>query len=113
LRERPPGSTITRMILRLITVHVRPEYRAQFEAATAENHRGSIREEGVARFDVLRDEAHAGIYVLYEMYRDEPAVAAHKETAHYARWRETVEPMMEKPREVLEYTVLHPEEFPR
>lgn len=84
----------------------------QFEEATAENHRGSIREEGVARFDVLRDEKQDGVYLLYEMYRDEHAVAGHKETSHYARWREAVEPMMEKPREAVQYTVLHPEKFP-
>jgi quinol monooxygenase YgiN len=36
--------------------------------------------------------------VLYEVYRDEEAAAAHKETEHYKKWRETVAPMMKTPR---------------
>ena len=37
-------------------------------------------------------------FVLIEVYRTPEAAAAHKETAHYAKWRDTVEPMMAEPR---------------
>lgn len=96
------------MIVRVVHVSVKPEYYEQFEDATAENHRASLQEPGVARFDVLRDDGNPGCYILYEMYRDSAAVLAHKETGHYARWRAAVEPMMEKPRRGVDCTLLYP-----
>jgi quinol monooxygenase YgiN len=36
--------------------------------------------------------------VLVEVYRDEKAPVAHRETAHYTKWRDTVASMMEEPR---------------
>ncbi len=88
---------------------VKPEFYAAFEAATYKNHRGSLEEPGVLRFDVLRDEKSPGTYVLYEVYANPEAVLAHKETDHYKAWRSTVEEMMEKPREGLDLEVLYPE----
>jgi quinol monooxygenase YgiN len=37
-------------------------------------------------------------FVLVEVYRDEKAPVAHRETAHYTKWRDTVASMMEEPR---------------
>ena len=97
------------MIVRVVKVSIKPEYLEQFEEATGANHRGSIREPGVVRFDVLRDDKNPGQYVLYEMYRDAAAVQAHKETAHYQVWRDAVEPMMTKPREGTALRMIYPE----
>ena len=55
-------------------------------------------EPGIERFDVLTDRTDPDHIVLVEIYRDEAAAAAHKETAHYLRWRDTVAPMMARPR---------------
>ncbi|MFP4431649.1 MAG: putative quinol monooxygenase [Spirochaetaceae bacterium] len=98
------GSTIRRpwynsfreniMIVRFVTVRVKPGSEADFEAATVKNHRGSVAEPGCLRFDVLKDASEEGLYYLYEVYRDEAATAAHKETAHYQEWRDAVTPMM-------------------
>lgn len=96
------------MIVRIVTIWVKPDQRKAFEEATRLNHLGSIEEEGVIRFDVLRDDSNPGVYVLYEMYRSEEATLLHKETEHYKRWRAAVEPMMEKPREGWALNVLHP-----
>lgn len=82
------------MVVRIITVHVKPERAAEFEAATTRNHHGSITEPGVLRFDVLRDRDQSGTYYLYEAYADEAATLAHKETAHYAEWKAAVAEMM-------------------
>lgn len=98
------------MRVRAVTVNVKPEFVSQFEEATADNHRGSIQEPGVVRFDVLRDDRTPGTYLLYEMYRDSQAIQAHKETDHYKRWRDTVAPMMAQPRQGVDLTLLHPEE---
>lgn len=96
------------MIVRTVSVYVKPDIAAEFEAATEANHRGSIEEPGVFRFDVMRDESTAGRYLLYEVYRDTDAVAAHKETAHYQAWRDTVAPMMAKPRSGEEWSLIYP-----
>ena len=97
------------MIARVVSIRVKPEFYEAFEAVTYQNHRGSVEEPGVARFDVLRDEQNRGTYLLYEVYTSSEAVAAHKETDHYKAWRAAVEPMMEKPREGTDFSVLYPQ----
>ncbi len=96
------------MIVRIITVQVKPESVAAFEAETVKNHEGSLKEPGVLRFDVLRDTEQDGTFVLYEVYRDQAAVDAHKETAHYANWKNAVADMMASPRESTAYDVIAP-----
>jgi (4S)-4-hydroxy-5-phosphonooxypentane-2,3-dione isomerase len=96
----------------LLIVHVDiavvPEELEAFLAATAENAAASRDEPGVLRFDVLSDRTDPGHVVLAEVYRDEAAAAAHKETAHYARWRDAVAPMMARPRESARYVNTSP-----
>lgn len=98
------------MLVRIIHVKVRPEAASDFEAACEANHRGSIAEPGVLRFDVLREEGVPGSYVLYEAYRDQNATVAHKETEHYRVWRETVAPMMAGDRTSAAYSVVAPDD---
>lgn len=86
------------MIATLVFVVVLPEYTAEFEKITQYNHENSRKEEGNIRFDVLHDNKNSNKYVLYEVYRDADAAAAHKETEHYKKWRDTVAPMMACPR---------------
>jgi (4S)-4-hydroxy-5-phosphonooxypentane-2,3-dione isomerase len=81
-----------------VLVLVRPAAVDAFVAATLENARQSVAEPGVIRFDLLEQADAPTRFQLIEIYRDEDAPAAHKATAHYARWRETVEPMMAEPR---------------
>ncbi len=50
------------------------------------------------RFDVLQDAGTPSKFVLYEAYESSEAAAAHKETAHYRKWRDTVSDWMVKPR---------------
>ena len=82
------------MIATLVFVNVIPEFTAEFEKITEYNHINSRKEEGNVRFDVLHDNNDPNKYVLYEVYRDKEAAAAHKETEHYKKWRDTVEPYM-------------------
>jgi (4S)-4-hydroxy-5-phosphonooxypentane-2,3-dione isomerase len=81
-----------------VHVHVRPEHIESFKNATLANARASVREPGIARFDVLQQADDPARFVLVEIYRTPDAPAAHKETAHYATWRDTVAPMMAEPR---------------
>ena len=94
----------------VVNVHVwvKPEYVEQFKVATSENARHSIGEPGVARFDVLQHRDDPTRFLLMEAYRTPEAPAAHKDTAHYQRWRDAVEPMMAQPRSSEKYANVFP-----
>jgi autoinducer 2-degrading protein len=93
-----------------VHVHVNAEAVGDFIEATIENARNSIREPGIARFDVVQQTDDPTRFVLVEVYRDEAATKAHKETAHYAKWRDTVAPMMNGPRTSTKFSNLFPED---
>lgn len=97
------------MLIVHVHVHVRPEAADAFRAASIENARNSIREPGIARFDVVQQADDATRFVLVEIYRSAEAQARHRETAHYAIWRDTVAPMMAEPRTSVKYTSVFPE----
>jgi len=97
------------MIVTIVHIDVKPEYIKSFIQATTENHLESVKETGNLRFDFLQKENQPARFVLYEAYEDANAAAAHKETAHYLKWRETVAPWMANPREGIRYTGLQPE----
>ncbi len=108
---RPGGAAYTdAMSLLVVFVHiqVKPEGVSAFAAASQENARHSLAEPGVARFDVIQQADDPTRFVLVEVYRDAAAAAAHKETAHYARWRDTVAALMAQPRSSVKYTSLYP-----
>jgi autoinducer 2-degrading protein len=86
------------MHVTLVHVQVRPERIAEFVEACRLNHEGSTAEPGNRRFDILQDAADPTRFVLYEAYLSEADARAHKETAHYAAWRDTVADMMAAPR---------------
>lgn len=97
----------------MIAVHVFIQVKADcaecFVDATKENAKDSLQEPGIARFDLLQQQDDPTRFVLVEVYRDADAPLRHKETAHYARWRDTVEPMMAVPRSSVKYTPLYPQ----
>ena len=85
------------MITTVCNVHVTDDGIDAFKAASLENARHSLREPGIARFDVIQQADDPTRFVLVEVYRTPEAPAAHKETAHYLRWRDAVAPMMASP----------------
>jgi len=91
------------MLIVHVHVHVKPESVASFLQATIENARSSVLEPGIARFEVVAQQDDATRFVLIEVYRTPEAVAAHRATAHYAKWRDAVEPMMAEPRVGIRY----------
>lgn len=86
------------MLVLLVDVHVVKGMEDAFREATIRNASHSVKEPGIARFDVLQDEADPCRFVLVEVYRDDDAPARHKETSHYKEWREVVAPMMARAR---------------
>jgi len=93
----------------LAHVHVKPDTVAAFEAATELNASQSRLEPGVARFDVLRQRDDPTRFVLLEIYRDPEAAVAHKTTAHYLTWRDTVATLMAEPRVGVVYAEVSPD----
>ena len=91
-----------------VHVHVRADAVDAFRQATLVNAEHSLREPGVARFDVLQQQDDPARFVLVEAYRTSEAIAAHKATAHYAAWRDAVAPMMAEPRWSTKYTNVAP-----
>jgi autoinducer 2-degrading protein len=98
------------MHVTIVQVQVKPEHVEDFIAATRANHEGSVGEPGNRRFDVLQDPEDPTRFVLYEAYTDAATAAAHKQTAHYQRWRAAVEPWMASPRTSKVYRGLFPAE---
>ncbi len=96
------------MLIVHVHVHVKADAIDAFREATAENARNSVREPGIARFDVIQEAADPARFVLVEVYRTTEAPAQHKETAHYQTWRDTVEPMMAEPRKSVKYANIFP-----
>ena len=82
------------MLIVHVHVQVTPDCIDAFRAATLANARASLQEPGIARFDVCQQADDPARFVLVEVYRDAAAPARHKETAHYAAWRDAVAPMM-------------------
>ncbi|MBK9600458.1 MAG: antibiotic biosynthesis monooxygenase [Anaerolineales bacterium] len=93
----------------LVHVHVKPEFVEAFKQASIENASNSVKEDGIARFDVIQQNEDPTRFILVEVYKTAEASAAHKETAHYAKWRDTVAEMMAEPRQGIKYTNIFPE----
>ena len=93
-----------------VHVHVKPELVEEFKTATLANARASLREAGIARFDVCQQNDDATRFVLVEVYRTPAGATAHKETTHYALWRDTVAPMMAELRTSVKLANVFPED---
>lgn len=98
------------MVIVHVHVRVKPECVEAFRAASLENARNSVREPGITRFDVVQQADDPTRFVLVEVYRTPDDPARHKDTAHYAKWRDTVADMMAEPRTGVRYTNVFPDE---
>ncbi len=91
-------------VLYMVKIHVKEGFENPFIAATRLNREGTRKEAGNIRFDLLQMNEKSCEFMLFEVYKSPEAANAHKKTEHYARWRDTVEVMMEKPREGAKYS---------
>jgi len=96
------------MHVTLVHVQVKPKYINEFIEATRMNHEASVKEAENCRFDILQDPNDAGRFILYEAYQTPEGAIKHKDTLHYAMWKEKVAAMMAKPREGVKYNCLFP-----
>ncbi len=98
------------MFVVCVHVHIKPEHRDAFLAVTLENARQTLQEPGNLRFDVLEQADDRTQFLLYEVYRDEAGMKAHKGTAHYARWAAVVPNFSAEPRWSTRYTPMFPKD---
>ena len=96
------------MLVVHVHVQVKPECIEDFKAATFNNAQASIREPGIARFDIVQQTDDPTRFVLIEAYRDPAAPDLHKATSHYLIWRDTVATMMAAPRSSVRFTNVFP-----
>lgn len=92
-----------------VFIHVKPECVEHFKNATLANVQESLKEDGIARFDFVEQLDDPNRFVLVEAYRQPEDAVKHKETAHYATWRDTVADMMAEPRSSMKYSNIAPE----
>jgi len=92
----------------IVHVHVKETDISAFIKACRLNHEASICEPGNRRFDVLQSSDDETRFVLYEAYATAEDAAAHKKTAHYQAWRDSVVDMMAEPRRGDPYQGLFP-----
>ena len=98
------------MLIVHVHVHVKPEFVEAFEQATIENATQSAQEPGIAHFDIVQQNDDPTRFVLVECYRTPDDPARHKETAHYAKWRDAVAGMMAEPRASEKFSNVFPED---
>jgi quinol monooxygenase YgiN len=94
------------MLIVHVHVHVKADCVQAFQHATLENARASVKEPGIERFDILQQQDDPTRFVLVEIYRTADAPAKHKETVHYAKWRDTVALMSAEARSSVKYSAV-------
>ena len=97
------------MVAVVVYLHVKPDSLDQFVAETKTNARNSRQESGVVRFDLIQQTDDPSRFVLYEVYRDEKAIEAHRETTHYAKWRDAVPAFLVTERTRTIYQLIEPD----
>jgi quinol monooxygenase YgiN len=96
------------MLIVHVHVQVKPDQVQAFKTASVENSRQSLTEPGIAQFDILQQQDDPTKFLLVEVYRTPEAPAAHKQTAHYQTWAETVESMLATPRFSVKFDKVYP-----
>jgi len=96
------------MVILIVNLHVKAEHVEAFRQATLENARNSVREPGIARFDLLQQADDPTRFALVEVYRDAEAPVKHRETAHYQAWVAEVPDLLVEPRTRVFYSNLFP-----
>ena len=94
----------------VVQIHVKLESIEDFKSASRDNASNSLHEEGLIRFDVVQQAEDPTRFMLYEVYQTPEDHLKHRETAHFARWRDRVAEMMAEPRQGVRYVNVFPED---
>lgn len=99
------------MVILLVEVHIKPESREEFlELIRYDGTHSEQDEPGCLRFDVLQDTEDENKYYYYEVYKDEEARLAHRETPHFKHYAEASPAMFD--RDIVRHIVtnVHPQD---
>lgn len=84
----------------VVTIDVRAERVEDFLSLVASHQRLSLEESGCLQFDVC---GSGFVFMLYEVWESEADLALHRQSPHYARWRELMPDIESRPRVREEY----------
>lgn len=73
------------MIISSLVFTFAPDDGDKAESIFRELRDASIEEPGVVRFEVGRSKDSPGMFALWEVYRDDDAISAHRSSEHYRR----------------------------
>lgn len=86
------------MVVLHVTIQVKPEHVKEFLDVVRYDAEHSEKDEpGCLRFDVIQDKDDPNKFYFYEVYKDDDALAAHRETPHFKLYAEKTAPMLAAP----------------
>jgi autoinducer 2-degrading protein len=88
------------MVILHVTIQVKSEHVSEFlEVVRYDAEHSEKDEPGCLRFDVIQDRDDRNRFYFYEVYRDEAALEAHRQTPHFKLYAEKVQPWLVVPPE--------------
>jgi autoinducer 2-degrading protein len=93
----------------VVKIQMKAEFREQFLKEMRADAIGSEKNEpGCLMFNITHDKANPNILYLFEVYRDDKAVEAHKKMPHFVKWLETTKNWLAAPLEITPCTTIYP-----
>ena len=87
------------MVVLHVTFQVKPERVTEFSEMARYDAEHSQQEPGCLRFDVIQDRDDPNRFYFYEVYKDEAALQAHRQTPHFKLYFEKTQPWFAAPPE--------------
>ncbi|HEX2925173.1 MAG TPA: antibiotic biosynthesis monooxygenase [Ruminiclostridium sp.] len=94
-----------------VSIKVKKEFIEDFRKASIENARNSIKEPGVARFDVLWQQEDPTMFLLAEAYFTPEDQLRHRDTEHFKKWKLDISDMLEEPYTFIKYSNAYPDDL--
>jgi quinol monooxygenase YgiN len=93
----------------VVKIHMKAEFREQFLKEMWADAIGSEKNEpGCLMFNIVNDKADPNILYLFEVYKDDKAVEAHKKMPHFVKWLETTKDWLASPLEIMPSNTIYP-----
>ena len=84
--SKPVSAQAAGQFVNAVDLDIVPAERENFIAAIKENAAASVKEPGCHRFDIINLNSDPNHFLLYEVYDNEAALKAHRETDHFRRF---------------------------
>lgn len=93
-----------------VSIKVKEETIEAFKDATIQNAKNSLKEEGVARFDVLQQQDDPTSFLLTEVYQTKDDQANHRLTDHFKKWKMDVAELIAEPYTIVTFDNIFPDQ---